>query len=94
MAVGSKGATSLDLDWVTPTELEVTGPMIMPTRTNDLRCKLSVASYGMNLCVSKLKGMKSKTTIALSFVAYRTRSRAGGRHKAVRHFHVRTGTLL
>ena len=42
LAVGSKGAIGLDLDWVTPTELEVNGLVIMPTKTDDLRCKLSV----------------------------------------------------
>ena len=42
LAVGSKAEIGLDLDWVTPTELEVNGLLIMPTKTVDLRCKLSV----------------------------------------------------
>ena len=42
LAVGSKRETGLDLDWVTPTELEVNGLVIMLTKTDDLRCKLSV----------------------------------------------------
>ena len=42
MAVGSKGAIGLDLDWVRPTELEVNGLVIMWTKTDDLRCKLLV----------------------------------------------------
>ena len=40
--VGSKGETGLDVDWVTPTELEVNGLVIMLTKTDDLRCKLTV----------------------------------------------------
>jgi len=39
--VGSKGEIGLDLDWVTPTELEVNGLVIMPTKTDDRRCTLS-----------------------------------------------------
>ena len=40
--MGSKGAIGLELDWVTPTELEVNGLVIMLTKTDDLRCELSV----------------------------------------------------
>ena len=35
--MGSKGAIGLELDWVTPTELEVNGLVIKPTKTDDLR---------------------------------------------------------
>ena len=42
LAVGSKGAIGLDLDGVTRTELEVNGPVIKPTKIDDLRYKLSV----------------------------------------------------
>ena len=68
--MGSKGETGLDLDWVTPTELEVNGLVIMPTKTDDLRCKLSVT--GINPPVSrkiKDKWMKTKIKIACDFVA-------------------------
>ena len=41
LTVGSKSEIDLDLDWVTPTQLEVNGPVITPTKTNDLRCKLT-----------------------------------------------------
>ena len=41
LAVGSKSEIDLDLDWVTPTELEVNDSVITPTKTNDLRCKLT-----------------------------------------------------
>ena len=40
--MGSKGSIGLDLDWVTPTELEVNGLVIMPTKTDYLRRKVSV----------------------------------------------------
>ena len=42
LAVRSKGEIDLDPAWVKPTELEVNGPVITLTKTNDLRCKLSV----------------------------------------------------
>ena len=42
LAMGSKGEIGLDLDWVKPTELGVNGLVIMPTKTDVLRCKPSV----------------------------------------------------
>ena len=41
--MGPKGAIGLDLDWVTPIELEVSGLVMIPTKTNDQRSNLSVA---------------------------------------------------
>ena len=66
LAVGSKGAIGLDLDWVTPTELEVNGLVIKPTGD-------TIGNCGINPSVSrkiKDKWVKTRIKIACDFVAW------------------------